>query len=94
MDFMDYSEIIDKIPEAEKPEILRLLRALDEARRVEARRHVEHADADQQHSGDHGGSGYGHGESPQLRELGHGHFLRKGKHEQWIRTKRVRAVTT
>jgi len=35
---MDYSEIIDKIPEAEKPEILRLLRALDEARRVEASR--------------------------------------------------------
>lgn len=38
MDFMDYSEIIDKIPEAEKPEILRLLRALDEAKRVEAAR--------------------------------------------------------
>jgi len=35
---MDYSEIIDKIPEAEKPEILRLLRALDEAKRVEASR--------------------------------------------------------
>ena len=35
---MNYSEIIDKIPEAEKPEILRLLRALDEAKRVEASR--------------------------------------------------------
>jgi predicted phage terminase large subunit-like protein len=33
---MNYSEIINKIPEAEKPEILRLLRALDEAKRVEA----------------------------------------------------------
>ena len=35
---MNYAEIIDKIPEAEKPEILRLLRALDEAKRVEASR--------------------------------------------------------
>ena len=35
---MNYAEIIDKIPEAEKPEILRLLRALDEAKRVEESR--------------------------------------------------------
>ena len=35
---MNYAEIIDKIPEAEKPEILRLLRALDEAKKIEAAR--------------------------------------------------------
>jgi predicted phage terminase large subunit-like protein len=35
---MNYAEIIDKIPENEKPEILRLLRQLDEAKRCEASR--------------------------------------------------------
>ena len=35
---MNYAEIIDKIPEEEKPEILRLLRALDEAKKIEAAR--------------------------------------------------------
>jgi len=38
MVLMDYAEIIAKIPESEKPEILKLLRALDEAKRVEASR--------------------------------------------------------
>ena len=33
---MNYAELIDKIPEEEKPEILRLLRALDEAKAREA----------------------------------------------------------
>jgi predicted phage terminase large subunit-like protein len=33
---MNYAELIDKIPESEKPEILRLLRALDEAKAREA----------------------------------------------------------
>ena len=33
---MNYAELIDKIPENEKPEILRLLRALDEAKKREA----------------------------------------------------------
>lgn len=33
---MNYAEIIDKIPEKEKPEILRLLRQLDEAKKREA----------------------------------------------------------
>ena len=33
---MNYAELINKIPEEEKPEILRLLRALDEAKAREA----------------------------------------------------------
>jgi predicted phage terminase large subunit-like protein len=33
---LNYAELIDKIPESEKPEILRLLRALDEAKTREA----------------------------------------------------------
>lgn len=33
---MNYAELIDKIPESEKPEILRLLRQLDEAKQREA----------------------------------------------------------
>lgn len=33
---MNYAELIDKIPEEEKPEILRLLRALEDAKQVEA----------------------------------------------------------
>jgi hypothetical protein len=33
---MNYAELIDKIPDSEKPEILRLLRALDEAKAREA----------------------------------------------------------
>ncbi len=35
---MNYEDIINKIPEAEKPEILRLLRALDDAKKREASR--------------------------------------------------------
>jgi hypothetical protein len=35
---MNYAKLIDKIPENEKPEILRLLRALDEAKKIEGAR--------------------------------------------------------